>query len=198
MASEAPRRPATQPPIPTTEQSYSYLDESGMSRLRRNPGGWGIALGALVVLGSLFLVWIEVSNRTGDSERFRAVSSFTGQTLFFAVLLALIAGFAVIVASSGWRILWAVVALALGGLCVAAAGWAILDPSGFTTHAHEAQLLASLTTSAQVHDESLRLSQGLASGALTASARLGAFVGLAGGALIMLGALLSFRRPVAD
>jgi hypothetical protein len=188
-----------QPTISTTEQGHSYLDDgSGMSRLRRNPGGWGIALGALIVLGSLFLVWIEVSNRTGDSERFRAMSSFTGQTLFFAVFLLLAAGFAVMVATTAWRIVWAVVALALGGLCVAAAGWAILDPAGFTTHAHEAQLMASLTTAAQVHDASLRLSQGLASGALTASARLGAFVGLAGGALTMLGALFSFRRPVAD
>jgi len=195
MASEAPR---TQPTIRPPEHGYSYSDEQTMgSRLRRNPGAWGVGLGGLVVLVSLFLVWIEVSNRTGDSERFRAISSFTGQTLFFAVLLALGAGFAVMVASGGWRVFWAIIALALGGLCVAAAGWAIFDPAGFTIRAHEAQLMASLTTAAQVHDESLRLSRGLASGELTASAQLGAYVGLAGGILMAIGAILSFRRPVA-
>jgi hypothetical protein len=166
--------------------------------MRRNPGAWGVSLGAAIVLVSLFFVWMEVTNHsTHETERVRAISNFSGQTLFFAALLAVGAGLAIaMVTSSGWRIFWAVVALLLGALFVAAAAWAIFDPDGFTQHAVNAQMFAAMTSQLQMQDASDRLSAALASGTVTASAGIGAIIALVGGSLTVLGALFSFaRRP---
>jgi hypothetical protein len=184
---------------PSSAPAMTYEDEYGpLSRMRRNPGAWGVALGAAIVLVSLFLVWIEATNHaTGESERVRAISSFSGQTLFFAGLLAVGAGIAIaMVTSSGWRIFWAIAGLLLGALFVAAAAWAIFDPEGFTQHAVKAQLFASMTSQFEMQDASARLSAAFASGTVTASAGIGAIIGLIGGGLTVLGALVSFaRRP---
>jgi hypothetical protein len=177
----------------------STEDLSAWGRIRRNPGAWGVALGAAIVLVSLFLVWIEVTNNsTGQSERVRAISSFTGQSLLFAALLAVGAGLAIaMVTSTGWRIAWAIAALALGGLFVAAAGWALVDAEGFTKYAADAQAFTSVTAQSQMQDASDRLTAAFASGTVTAAAQIGAIVGLLGGALAVLGAVLSFaRRPL--
>jgi hypothetical protein len=193
-----PSRATNESGVPTPSIA-AYTDEySARSRFLRNPGAWGVALGAATVLVSLFLVWMEVTNHsTGDTERVRAISNFSGQTLFFAAILAVGAGFAIaMVTSTGWRIVWALAALVLAGLCTAAAAWAIFDPTGFVKHAAEAQLFASVTSQWQMQDASARLSAALASGTVTASSGIGAIVGLAGGALAVVGALFSLaRRP---
>lgn len=167
------------------------------ARFRRNPGAWGVAFGEVVVLVSLFLVWIEVTNRSsGVTERVRAISNFSGQTLFFAAILGIGAGVAIaMVTSTAWRVFWAVAALALGGLCLVAAAWAVFDASGFAWHAANAQQFASATAQWEMRDASARLSVALASGAVSATAAVGAVVGLVGGALAVVGALLSFAPP---
>jgi hypothetical protein len=174
-------------------------DDSTRSRLGRNPGGWGVSFGAGIVLVSLFLVWMELTNDvTGEASRVRAISSFSGQTLFFAALLAIGAGAAIaMVSSSGARIAWSTAALLLGALFIAAAAWAIFDPTSFVERAAKAELFADATSQWEMQDASARVAAALASGTVTASAGIGAFVALAGGALTVLGGLLSFRRPSA-
>lgn len=168
-----------------------------MERFKRNPVGWGVALGAAIALTSLFLVWIEVVNRSGASERFRAISSFTGQSLMLVAVLALLAGFGIVISESWGRIVSAMLAL-LAGLMIAGAGvWALVDPEGLTQHSAEAKDFASLH-SGVVQDPSGWLGRAFASGELTASARIGAIVGLVGGVLVLLGALLSFRRRATE
>lgn len=165
-------------------------------RIKRNPGAWGVALGAAIALASLFLVWIEVVNGTGASENYRAITTFTGQTLMFASILGLLAAAGIIVAYfSGWRVAFALLALAAASLLVAAAGWAILDPVGFTKYAADAQAFASLTSSSAMEDVSAALSRAFASGELDATVQIGAIIGLVGGLLALVGALLSFARP---
>jgi hypothetical protein len=167
-----------------------------MERIRRNPGAWGVALGAAIAFASLFLVWIEVVNRAGASERYRAITTFTGQTLLLAAILGLLAAGGIIVASfSGWRVAFALLALAVASLLVAAAGWAMLDPVGFTKYAADAQALASLTSSSAMEDVSAALSRAFTSGELDATVQIGAIIGLVGGLLALAGALLSFARP---
>jgi hypothetical protein len=165
-----------------------------MERLRANPGAWGVALGSAIALASLFFVWIEVVNRAGDTERFRAISTFTGQTLMFAAILGLIAGAGVAASVSGWRFVFALLALAVGVLLVAAGGWAVLDPVGFTKYAADAQAFASLTSSSAMEGSRASLASAFASGELDASVGIGAVIGLVGGLLVLLGAVLSFRR----
>jgi hypothetical protein len=99
------------------------------------------------------------------------------------------------VTSSGWRIAWAVAALLLGALFVAGAAWAIFDPDSFVEHAVKAEMFADVTSQYQTQDASARVAAALASGTVTASAGIGAYLGLGGGVLTVLGALLSFRRP---
>ncbi len=172
------------------------LDEVGpLERFRRNPAGWGVALGAGMALVSLWLVWIELSPSVGASERFRLIESFTGQSLFFATILAALAGLGAATSTSGWRIFFAVAALLLGALLTAASAWALFDPSGFTRHVADASAYSTMTASTGVADASDALSRAFASGLVTASAGVGTIVGLVGGGLTVLGALLSFSPP---
>lgn len=166
-----------------------------MKRIRRNPGAWGVALGAAIVFASLFLVWIEVVNGAGESERYRAITTFTGQTLMLTTIIGMFAAVGIIVSVSGWRVAFALLALATGALFVAAAGWAVLDPVGFTKYAADAQALASLTSSSAMEDVSAAVSKAFTSGELDASVQIGAIIGLAGGLLVLAGALLAFARP---
>lgn len=165
-----------------------------MERLRQNPVGWGVALGAAIATASLFFIWIEVVSAVGASQRFRAIASFTGQTLLCVALIAALAGAGIAASISGWRIVFALLALAMGSLLVAAAAWAVLDPDGFTKFAADAQAFASMTEPSEMRDASASLSKAFASGELSASARIGAMIGLAGGALTVLGSVLSFWR----
>jgi hypothetical protein len=171
-------------------------DHRPAARLRRNPGGWGVSLGSGVVLVSLFLVWIEVTNHaTGATDRVRAIASFSGQTLFLMTLLGAGIGAGIsLVSSNGWRVALAAAALLLGAAFAGAGLWAILDPAGFTKHAADAQLFASSTAAWHARDTSDRLAAAFASGKVTASAGIGAYVGLAGGLLCLVGALFAFGR----
>jgi hypothetical protein len=55
-----------------------------------------------------------------------------------------------------------------------------------------------MTSQFEMQDASARLSAAFATGTITASAGIGAIIGLIGGALTVLGALFSFaRRPAS-
>jgi hypothetical protein len=168
-----------------------------MQRLRQNPVGWGVSLGATIATVSLFFIWIEVVSAAGASQRFRAIASFTGQMLLSAALIAALAGAGIAASTSGWRTVFALLALAMGSLLVAAAAWAVLDSAGFTKFAADAQAFASMTASWERRNASASLSKAFASGDLSASARIGAMIGLAGGALTVLGSILSFWRKLS-
>ncbi len=169
--------------------------EAIVERIRRSPVGWGVALGAAVAFGSLFFIWIQVVSSQGDSERFRGIATFTGQSMMFAAVLAALAGIGIVASMSGWRVVFVVLALLMGALLTAAAVWALLDPVGFAKYSADAQIFSSMTAKWQGQDASDAVANAFASGKLDASARIGAIVGVAGGALTILGAILSFRRP---
>jgi hypothetical protein len=169
-----------------------------MDRLKRNPGAWGLVLGAAVAAVAMFMTWIEVTNSTGASEQYRAFETVTGKSLFGLAILTVLSGVGVIASQAGGRFVWAFLGLVGGGVLLAASIWAIADPAGFTTFAVESEAVTKLTSGSAVQQSGEAVKAAFADGSLTASAQLGAVVGLVGASLATLGALLSFRRPMGS
>jgi len=169
-----------------------------MDRLKRNPGAWGLALGAAVAAVAMLLTWIEVTNSAGASEQYRAIETVTGKSLFGLAILTVLSGVGVIASKAGGRFVWAFLGLLGGVVLLAASVWAIADPAGFTTFAVESEAVTKLMSGSAVQQSGETVRAAFADGTLTASAQLGAVVGLVGALLATLGALLSFRRPVAS
>jgi hypothetical protein len=171
-----------------------------VQREKGDLGVYGIAIGGGVVCLSVFLVWIEVTSRSGASDRYRAIATFTGQTVFLAAILTVLAAIGIRASTSGWRFVFSSVAVLAALLLVGATAWAVIDPVGFVSYAARAQALATMTTSGQMHDASTALANAFSSGELEAAVRIGAVVGLVGGAIALAGALLSFaprRQSIA-
>lgn len=166
--------------------------------MKRNPGAWGLVLGAVVAAVAMFLTWIEVTNSAGASEQYRAFETVTGKSLFALAILTVLSGVGVIASQAGGRFVWAFLGLVGGGVLLAASIWAIADPAGFTTFAVESEAVTKLTSGSAVQQSGEAVKAAFADGTLTASAQLGAVVGLVGASLATLGALLSFRRPMGS
>lgn len=166
--------------------------------MKRNPGAWGLVLGAAVAAVAIFLTWIEVTNSAGASEQYRAFETVTGKSLFGLAILTVLSGVGVIASQAGGRFVWAFLGLVGGGVLLAASIWAIADPAGFTTFAVESEAVTKLTSGSAVQQSGEAVQAAFADGTLTASAQLGAVVGLVGASLATLGALLSFRRPMGS
>jgi energy-coupling factor transporter transmembrane protein EcfT len=169
-----------------------------MDRLKRNPGAWGLVLGAAVAAVAMLLTWIEVTNSAGASEQYRAIETVTGKSLFGLAILTVLSGVGVIASQAGGRFVWASLGLLGGGMLLAASVVAIADPAGFTTFAVKSEAVTKLMSGPAIQQSGESVQAAFADGLLTASAQLGAVVGLVGASLATLGALLSFRRPVAS
>ncbi|MFN8231941.1 MAG: hypothetical protein U0V56_00155 [Actinomycetota bacterium] len=169
-----------------------------MDRLKRNPGGWGLALGRAIGMVSLF-AWIVVSNDAADvSSRVNGFGTITGQTIGLVALLRRSAGSGSPASYGGGRILWALLGLVTAGLLLAS-GW---SPSSRRRRWRSGSRRRSSRTKLQVGAGTANASaadaikEGFASGALSARFAIGAILGLIGGALGVLGALYGFgKRP---
>ncbi len=169
-----------------------------MHRMRRNPGAWGLALGAGVFVVAIFLVWVEVTNKAGDSSTFRLWGTVSGGSLFGICILAAICGLGVIASAGGGRIIWAILGLFSGAVLLGASIWALVDPAGFITYAEQSNAFTHLLAQESIQNASESVSKAFDSGALSASVKVGAIVGLVGGAFVLLGALFSFRKPLPE
>jgi hypothetical protein len=173
-----------------------------MDRLKRNPGGWGLALGGAIAMVSLLFAWLEVSNDAADvSSRVNGFGTITGQTIGLLALLATISGLGLAASYGGGRILWALLGLVSAGLVLAAGLVAVFSPSTLAERFATAELATKLQVGSGTANASAAdaIKEGFASGALSARVAIGAILGLIGGALGVLGALYGFRkRPEPD
>jgi hypothetical protein len=169
-----------------------------MDRMRRSPGAWGLALGAGVFIVSIFLKWVEVTNTAGDSQTFRLWGSVSGGSLFGVCILAAICGLGVIGSAGRGRIIWAILGLVSGAVLLGASIWALVDPAGFITYAEKSEAFTHLLASPAIQQAGESASKAFNNGDLSASVKVGAIVGVIGGALVLLGALFSFRKPLPE
>jgi hypothetical protein len=166
-----------------------------MERLKREPGGWGVALGGAIALVSIFFAWVSVTNTSaGSTWKTGLFHTVTGQTVGFLGLLAMISGLGLMASSGRGRIWWAILALFATGVALAAALWAIFSPSGFAAWIATTQTVSTLALSSTTESANKAVTSGFDSGTLTASVAFGAFIGLIAGLLGVAGSILGFRK----
>ncbi len=169
-----------------------------MDRMRRNPGAWGLGLGAGVFFVSVFLKWIEVTNKTGDSSTFRLWGSVSGGSLIGICILAAVCGLGVIASGGRGRIIWAILGLFSAAVLLAASIWALVDASGFAVYVEKSNAYTHLLAQEHIQNVGDAVSKAFDDGTLSASVKFGAIVGLVGGLLVLVGALFSFRKPLPE
>ena len=166
-----------------------------MERIKRNPGGWGVALGGAIGLLSVFFAWLSVTdsvtNVTAKAPAFRAVS---GQTLGFLALLVMMCGLGLMASTGVGRFLWGLLALLSAGIILAAGLITIFSPETTAQQFATTQLISTLKITGVQESASAAIKAGFDSGDLTAKFALGAIVGTIGGALGVLGAIYGFRK----
>jgi len=72
-----------------------------MDRLKRNPGAWGLVLGAAAAAVAMLLTWIEVTNSAGASEQYSAIETVAGKSLLGLAILTVLSGVGVIASQAG-------------------------------------------------------------------------------------------------
>jgi hypothetical protein len=167
-----------------------------MDRLKRNPGGWGLALGGAIGMVSLLFAWLEVTNdAAGVSSRVHGFGTITGQTIGFLALLATICGLGLAASYGGGRIWWSLLGLVSAGLLLAAGIIAIVSPATLAERFATAELATKLQVGSGTANTSAAdaIKAGFSSGALSARVAIGGIIGTVGGALGVLGALYGFR-----
>jgi hypothetical protein len=168
-----------------------------MDRLKRNPGGWGLALGGAIGMVSLLFAWIVVSNDAADvSSRVNGFGTITGQSIGLLALLATISGLGLAASYGGGRILWAILGLVSAGLVLAAGIVTLISPSTMAERFATEELATKLQVGSGTGNASAAdaIKAGFEAGTLSARFAVGAIVGLIGGALGVLGALYGFRK----
>ena len=167
-----------------------------MERLKANPGGWGVLLGALIALVGTTLSWVSVHNAsTGVSTRVTAFDAIGAQSLLLLTFLLIIFGFGVLGSKAGWRIVWAILALVTSGILLAAGLIALFSPVTMAEHFIKVQSYSNVVSAAAGQSQQDAATAAFDAGTLTATVGFGAVLGSIGGALALVGSLLSFRRP---
>jgi len=171
-----------------------------MERLKRNPAGWGLILGGAIVVFSTFFVWLVVTHDDGQEARIRAIEDVTGQTILFLGVAAALCGLGVLASGGGGKYVWATFGLLLGVVVVAGAAWGIVDADGLAAQFAEVEAMSTVVSTTPDIPQVEAAEQAFADGTLSARVAFGLFIGLAGGLLAMLGALMSYRftPPGAD
>jgi hypothetical protein len=166
---------------------------SAMERVSKAFVAWGVGLGGVAMLASVFLVWIVTSGASGERDSIRAIENFTGQTLFLLSLLTLMAAAGIALSiKKVWRSFWCLIALFAGAIFIGASLWALFDTNGFVVYAVNAQKYSSMSA---VASQANGVANALDNGTLTVDTGVGEIVALAGGILAFFGGLLSiFRR----
>jgi hypothetical protein len=170
-----------------------------MERLKSNPAAWGLILGGAIVVASTLFAWFEVESRSGD-ERIRAIEAVAGQTITFLGAAALVCGLLVMISLGKGKYVWATIGLFAAGAVVAATLWGLVDTDGLAARFADVEAFSTLVTFTPDSSRGDVVSQAFDEGTLSARAAIGLFIGLGGGVLAVLGALLSYRftPPVAD
>ena len=167
-----------------------------MERIKRNPAGWGLLFGGvLAVIAGLFS-WVTVTNtELGTTTRATALDSMGPQTLFLCACVILLAGIGVL-GSKGrtGRIVWALLGLLAAVVVLAAGLIGIFVPETLAARFIKAESFSKALTATDVATGD-QIQAAFDAGTLTAKLGLGAIVGAVGGALGVLGAVWSFRRP---
>jgi hypothetical protein len=174
-----------------------------MERLKRNPATWGLILGGAIVVASTFFAWLAVESRGGD-ERIRAldtvaIDTVAGQTILFLGFVAILCGPLVLSSLGKGRYVWATLGLLAAGVVAAAALWGLVDADGLAARFADLEAFSTtITISPDLPGDVVN--QPFDEGTLSARAAIGLFIGLGGGVLAVLGALLSYRftPPVAE
>ncbi len=166
-----------------------------MERLKRNPAAWGMILGgAIAMVGSLF-AWVTVTNtQSGSETRVTAFDAVGTQTLFLTAVVLVLFGGAVLMSSGKGRIFWALLGLIAAGVILAAGLMGIFAPETLTIRFVKSQAFAGSIggTSVPTTDQ---VQAAFDAGTLTAKMGLGAIFGVVGGALGVIGSVLSFGKP---
>ena len=166
-----------------------------MERLKRNPGGWGLALGGAIGFVSIFFSWMSITNTaanvTSSVPAFRAVS---GQTLGFLALLVALAGLGVSASQGSGRIWYGLIGLLGAAVMLAAGLLAIFSPSTMAQLFATTQTMSKLALTSVQNSINETVKAGFADGTLTASVGFGAILGVIGGLLGVLGAIFGFRK----
>jgi hypothetical protein len=170
-----------------------------MERLKRNPAGWGLVLGGAIVAASTLFAWLVVDGPEGES-RIRAIDAVTGQTILFLGILALICGVLVMLSLGRGKYVWATFGLLISAVVVGAAIWGIVDADGLAARFADAESFSRMVTFTPDASKTEVVGDAFEVGTLSARVAFGLFIGLAGGALALLGSLMSYRYtpPVAD
>jgi hypothetical protein len=169
--------------------------EGGMDRIKRNPGGWGLALGGAIGLVSILFGWIEVTNAAAnETTRVHAYGTVAGQTIGFCALLAVIAGLGVSASTGGGRIWWGLLGLLGAGVLLAAGLIGIFSPSTLAQRFATTELVSTMKLSDARDSAMDAIKTGFSSGTLTARVAIGAIIGTVGGVLGVLGAFYGFRK----
>jgi hypothetical protein len=174
-------------------------DEDGaMARASKAVGAWGVALGGVLMLVSVLLVWIVSSGAGGERDSIRAIENFTGQTLFLISILTIMAAAGIALSIKRvWRTFWCLIAILIGAIFLGAALWALVDTNGFVVHAVSAQKYSSISS---FSSEANGVAAALDNGSLSVETGFGVILGLIAGALVVLGAIVSLftrREPAA-
>lgn len=165
-----------------------------MERLKRKPAALGLCLGGVALMLSTLLTWLLVENDAGTQLRVRAASSQSGQTVFLLAFLAVVCGLGVLGSTGRGRIWWALLGLVAGGIPLVATIWGLFDPAWLAPYLLSEDALSDLGVSTA--GSLVEAAQGaFVDSTLSASVRFGLLVGMAASVLVVLGALLSFRRP---
>jgi hypothetical protein len=169
-----------------------------MERLKRNPATWGLILGGAIVVASTFFAWLAVESRGGD-ERIAAIDTVAGQTILFLGFVAILCGPLVLISLGKGKYVWATLGLLAAGVVTVAALWGLVDADGLAARFADLEAFSTtITISPDLPGDVA--SQPFDEGMLSARAAIGLFIGLGGGVLAVLGALLSYRYtpPVAE
>ena len=172
-----------------------------MERLKRNPATWGLILGGAIVVASTFFAWLAVESRGGEripAIDTVAIDTVAGQTILFLGIVAVLCGVLVTISLGKGKYVWATLGLLAAGVVAAAALWGLVDVDGLTARVADLEAFSTTITISPDSPGDV-VSQSFDEGTLSARPAIGLFIGLGGGVLAVLGALLSYRftPPVA-
>jgi hypothetical protein len=166
-----------------------------LDRLRANLGGAGLTLGGIVASIATVFAWVSVTNTaTHQTTKEAAIRQAFGQSVFLLGIIILAAGVGVLASAGRGRILWAIVGLICSLLVLAAALVGVFSPAalGQIFATREAAYQSGVITRSGATET---VKEAFDSGLLTASIKLGAWIGLIGGALGSVCAVISLFRP---